>query len=163
MRILHITGYYNKHVSYQENLLPRGERKHKNKVYIISTNSNPPYDKTGRYDRNVEWDGLPIIRLKTLFRVKTWPIVYVPLRLILRINPDVIFLHDVNPYTIQILLMRKIGLLKNVKLFFDCHSEVGKDNKNFAIRKYNWLMKIIFKFSLISSLPSKVYSLLKTF
>ena len=150
MNILHITGYYNKNVSYQENLLPKGERKHKNNVYIITSNMKPSYGlgAINYYDCNVECDGgIPIIRLKTrLLLKKSWPIIYVPLKLIRRINPDVIFLHDVNPYTIQILLMSKIGLLKGVKLFFDCHSEVGKDNINFAIQKYNWFMKYFFKF-----------------
>lgn len=146
MKILHITGYYNKYVSYQENLLPKGEREYKNNVYIITSNTKPRYYGAGYYDRNVEWDCIPIIRLKTWFLLKkSWPIIYVPLKLIRRINPSVIFLHDVNPYTIQILLMSKIGLLKGVKLFFDCHSEVGKDNKNFAIRKYNLFMKYFFK------------------
>ena len=145
MKILHITGFYNREVSYQENLIPLGEKKLGNKVYILTSDLNPKYDVSNKYTAGVERHHLPIIRIKTRFSIKGIPVMYIPLSLIKRINPDVIFMHDVNPYTIQIVLMHHFGLLGGAKLFWDCHSEVGKDNKNFLIRRYNTLFRYFFR------------------
>lgn len=145
MKILHITGFYNKKISYQENLLPYGERRLGNSVYILTSTSRTNFDVDELYKSGIERDGLPIIRIKTLFSIKGIPIFYVPYKLLKRINPDIIFLHDINPYTIQILLIRGMGFMRKTKFYFDCHSEAGKDNKNYLIRFYNKIFKYFFK------------------
>ena len=74
MKILHITGYYNEDLAYQENMLTRGQHELGNEVLVLT--SNILYDipsLEGSRLKNIGetiLDGITIIRTKAIIEIK---------------------------------------------------------------------------------------------
>ena len=141
MRGIHITGFFHPSVSYQENLIPYGQKLLGSKVYIITSTLRPSFDNGMDFSPGVRKKHVPILRVAPFGVFKSLPLFFVSYRLVKRLRPEFIFLHDVSLATFQFLLLKKIGLLSNVNLVFDCHSEVGKDSVKLSSRILHKIVK----------------------
>lgn len=142
-KVLHITGYFDERMVYQENLLPLGEKFHGAKPYIV-TSDVLPFSKDVLKKGVSYVDGIPVIRIKTLFHIQPkLPFFLIAYKLIKRLKPDVIFVHGIGPILLQVLLY---SLFSNFRIVFDCHSEPSKHNKKFIGILYHRFFRYLMLF-----------------
>jgi glycosyltransferase involved in cell wall biosynthesis len=145
-RIVHVTGYYIDTMSYQENIFPAAQKKIGNSVYIITSSYFPDFVSNPKDCKQVSLrNSVPVIRIKGFFHIKNkLPFFLVSIKLLKRLNPDIVFVHDSTPNIILVVLYK---LLFNKKMFIqiDFHSEVGKDNIRLLGRVYHFFYKILYK------------------
>lgn len=150
MEIVHLTGYFNEKVAYQENLLTRGQIELGHSVSVICSNLLIEIQSTrgkrvlkpGIYD----YDDLKVYRLKYLIEIKKNSLVlfFRTIRCLKSIKPDYIFIHDKGFYVLSALLYKLI-YNKNILLRMDFHSDFTNSMNSRFGKYYHFLFKIIFK------------------
>ena len=144
MKLVHLTGYFSKTMSYQENLLPAGQQMLGFKTYCLTSNVFPDYVKEDDKKNIFRSRKFIVIRLQALFHIKNkLPFFYVPYRLLKRIKPDVLMVHDVGPSLFWALIYKLLN--PNVWLQVDFHSELNKDAVSTLSKFYHAFYRIIFK------------------
>lgn len=150
MKILHITGYYNEDLAYQENMLTRGQHELGNEVLVLT--SNLLYDipsLEGSRLKNIGetiLDGITIIRTKAIIEIKKNSFVYFlnVLSNLKRISPDYIFIHDKGAYLPQI-IWYKCFINKNVILRMDFHSDFTNSLNSRLGFVFHYFFKLFFQ------------------
>jgi glycosyltransferase involved in cell wall biosynthesis len=150
MKILHITGYFNEKVAYQENMLTQGQTELGHSVYVLTSNllieipsnKNNRVVKTGTYDYN----GITIVRTPHTIEIKKNSLVYFQkvLKNLIKIKPDYIFVHDKGTYIFSVLFY-KIFFNRNMLLRMDFHSDFTNSMNSKFGKYYHFIFKIIFK------------------
>lgn len=147
MKILHICQYYNDGWGYQENLLPRYQKKLGHDVVVVTSDRRPFYidDKSSRivgtgtfYDNGVRIERIPI-----KWEFKNRFVIFKNLMQILeKEKPDYIFHHGLTmPSLITAVRYKKKH--PGVFLATDNHSDLNISARNIAWRKfyYEWFWK----------------------
>lgn len=157
--IVHIdfTGTYNESTNYQENLLPRENRKHGHKVFFIGTCYMWDNGKEKKVDPSIRVldDGVVLYRLPYKHIVNDWisrkvravPGVY---SLLEKLNPDIIMIHCLQSFAyLQVAKYKRNH--SNVVLYADSHTDKYNSARNFISRIilhgmfYRGIFKIIEK------------------
>ena len=151
MKILHITGYFNEKVAYQENMITKGQNELGHSVYVLTSdlligipsNENKRVVSTGTFDHN----GITIVRTPHKFEIKKNSLVYFKnvLKNLRIIRPDYIFVHDKGTYIFSVLFY-KIFFNRDMLLRMDFHSDFTNSMNSIFGKYYHFLFRIIFKF-----------------
>lgn len=154
MKILHICQYYNDGWGYQENLLPRYQKKLDHDVVVVTSDRRPFYasDKNPRiigtgtfYDKDIRIERIPI-----KWEFKNRFVVFKDLMSVLRREkPDYIFHHGLTMPSLATAAKYK-RRHSNVFLAADNHSDLNISARNILWRKfyYEWLWKSKLKHNL---------------
>lgn len=148
MRIIHLNGYFKEDLAYQENFLTVGQLELGHEVILISSRYEPEL-KINKLNRRLpagetNYKGVRVIRVEDFFELKKNALVIIKniLPLFKRLNPDVIFFHDVSPSLFYGILYK---LCKpNVKLHIDFHSDEGNARSSLIGPYYHFFWKIFF-------------------
>jgi len=147
--ITHVTGYFVEGMAYQENLLPAGQGELGHNVFVITGDIDPDYgfNSESRIHCACEthYQNFALIRLKTWTEVKNkGPILRGLFKTIRKIDPDILFIHDVGPSLI-VGLLYKFAFGK-VRLHFDCHSDFANALKSPLGPIYHGFFRLLFYF-----------------
>ena len=158
MKILHIVDYLMPQMGYQEFLLPKWNKIHKQDTYIITSNKYypvPNYEQTwkkflGNRERKQGWfniEGVKVLKKKINFEISSRPWMSNLEEEVLKISPDVIMVHGTTSFSaLRIALLCKYN---NIPCLFDNHMV-------FSVVKKNFLAKIFYFF--VKKLLSKIIS-----
>lgn len=153
MKIVHLClcGPYNDNWGYQENIIPKYNRKDGHEVTVITSTlvnstKNHGYERTSAKEYYLE-DGIKVIRLpfikffiKNLIeRLRIYKNLYQTLK---NENPDLIFVHEVSFWNVDSVIKYKMSK-KNVKIYADNHADYENSARN-LISKY-LIHRIIWK------------------
>ncbi len=143
MKILHccLAAFYNDGYAYQENILPKMHRQQGHEVRIVASTEtfldkmNLGYTEPRKY---VNEDGIPVIRLPYAG--------FLPLKIAAKLRiykglaeelnefqPDVIFLHDVQFLSVDVIVRYKKAH-PNVRVYADSHTDYGNSARTFISR-----------------------------
>ncbi|EMS32415.1 glycosyltransferase [Mariniradius saccharolyticus AK6] len=151
MKILHccLAAFYIDNFGYQENILPKMHKLLGHDVTILASTetyigSKLGYTSPGEY---INENGIPVKRIPYSRFIPS--VLVRKLRLyegigafLKKVNPDIIFLHDVQFLSI-VEIVRFAQRNPNVKIYADGHTDFGNSAKNWVSR--NILHKVIYK------------------
>jgi 1,2-diacylglycerol 3-alpha-glucosyltransferase len=150
MRILHLNGYFKEDLAYQENFLTIGQLELGHEVILISSRYEPEL-KINKLNRKrpageTIYKGIRVIRVDDYFELKKNALVLIKniLPLFKRLNPDIIFFHDVSPSLFYGVIYKWIN--PRVKLHIDFHSDEGNARSSFIGPLYHFFWKLFFYF-----------------
>lgn len=148
MRIVHITGYFVEEMSYQENLLPVGQHELGHEVIILTGINNPDFgfNSSNRTNKILQfiYKGVKVIRLNHYIELNNkGPILKDLYGYLKKLNPDVLFVHDIGTSLLTALLY-KIWF-PNVILQFDSHSTIHNSRTSFIGPLYHYFYKVLFQ------------------
>ena len=155
MKIVHIApnAPYNDYWGYQDNLLPKYQRKLGHDVTMIITNRMHKDGKIVETECSdyILNDGVRVIRLAyRKFRLpKTGSLTYIPVYgLLEELKPDFIFYHGLVSYTI-VDVVKYVKKHKNCKVVQDNHLDynIGKDSKTFKEKVLRTWYRLLNKYS----------------
>ncbi|SDD99335.1 Glycosyltransferase involved in cell wall bisynthesis [Bhargavaea beijingensis] len=169
MKIVHLclSSFYIDEFGYQENLIPKYNKKDGHEVTIIAstftynkTNGEPSTVDVGEYINN---DGVKVIRVDYKYnfwgffndKIKIFDGTY---QLLERENPDIIFCHGIQFLDLYN-VTKYVEKHPNCKLIADTHATEANSGKNFISREL--LHKIIYKRAIQKSLKNieKIYAI----
>ena len=149
MNIVHFNGYFKEDLAYQENFLTVGQAELGNNVTLL----------TSRYETDVKvntktrkhppgefpYKGIKVIRVDDYIEIKHNALVLTKslLPLFNKLNPDIIFFHDVSPALFYGIIYKRKN--PKVKLHIDFHSDLGNARSSLIGPLYHYIWKIFFK------------------
>lgn len=149
MKIVHFNGYFNEDLAYQENFLTLGQSELGHDVTLL----------TSRYEMDVKvnsktrkrpagesiYKGIKVIRVDHYLEIKHNALVLTKslLPFFNKLNPDIIFFHDVSPALIYGIIYKL--LYPRVRLHIDFHSDAGNARSSFIGPLYHFIWKIFFR------------------
>jgi len=140
MKVVHIciSNPYIDGWGYQENLLPKYMAKSGCEVHVVAaSNSLPGYlsqevkNEIFRKGKNYEFDGIFVHRIPVLPFSESLVIPFHLFSMVKTINPDMIFHHNINPFS---LLVSALSKKKGCLLFADNHADDINCSKFFLWR-----------------------------
>ena len=150
MKIVHVclNGIVTDGWDYQDNLLPKYQKKHNNDVIMIT--SQWIYNKSGKIEKTdkdeylnengIKTYRIPLKHGNVFSKLKTYNGLY---ELLLKENPDIVFLHDFQCLD-SLKVVKYVKKNKNVVLYCDNHADFTNSATNFLSKKV--LHGIIWKF-----------------
>ncbi len=153
-----LSCFYIDKANYQENVIPRLNKKDGHDVMIIAStevfvnNIIPGYTQPGKY---INEDGIPVLRLpyKNILlrsisnKVRAYPNLY---KSIADFAPDIIFFHGAAAYALHTVAKYK-RLNPQIRFFVDSHADFNNSAKNFLSKHV--LHKIFYKNIIKKCLP----------
>lgn len=154
MKIVHVASYYMPQLSYHEPYLAKEHAKLGHDVYVITSDKAYPLGiyksleqslgtrnlKTGFYKD----DGVTVIRLKTLFEVSMRPWIQGMEKILVSLNPDLIYVHTITGiHSIRIAFLKAIRKIKG-RLIYDDHMHYGVMKKGVLGKLFYSIYRIIF-------------------
>jgi len=166
VKILHLINYFNDNLDYQENRLINLQKINGHKVNLITSDRFFPfkdynllYKKTlgNRIVGSKEYlyKGVSIKRKKVFFENKNHAqCFFFNILDVIKLNPDIIHIHNCGTYTFISTLIYSFFLKKRV--FVDCHQDKNNTKNSFLNKVHNYIWKIIysiFRTTIICFLP----------
>ena len=154
MKILHLINYFNDDLDYQENRLINLQKNNGHKVNLITSDRFFPfkdydllYKKTlgNRVVGSKEYlyKGVNIKRKKVFFEIKNHAqCFFFNILDVIKLNPDIIHIHNCGTYTFISTLIYSLLLKK--KVFIDCHQDKNNTKNSFLNKIHNYIWKIIY-------------------
>lgn len=155
MKILHVclANYYADHHTYQENLLPAAHKKMGYEVEILAStesfneNNEIDYTAASQYftEDRIKITRLPYVGCVPFYLRKKFRIYRGIKSEFIRIDPDIVFIHDVQFLSVFLIvnLIKKRRKEKPIKVIADCHADFSNSARNFI--SYHILHKMIYK------------------
>lgn len=155
MKILHVclANYYADGHSYQENLLPVAHKRMGYEVEILASTETfndlnaLDYVTPSQYysEDEILITRIPYIKYIPSFLQKKLRIYKGVVSQLTRINPDIIFIHDVQFLSVFsfVKLIKKQRKNHSIKVFADCHADFTNSARNFF--SYWFLHKLIYR------------------
>ena len=94
MKIVHVTGYFDPNVGYEETYLSLNQKELGHEVYVITTDRNPKIPGVKITELESEFEGVKIIRLPVIFGIKDFLVVKGMKKILKEIKPDVVHVHE---------------------------------------------------------------------
>ncbi len=94
MKIVHVTGYFDPDVGYEETYLSLNQRELGNEVYVITTDRNPKIPGVKIRELESEFRGVKIFRLPVVFGIRDFLIVRGMKSILKKVKPDVVHVHE---------------------------------------------------------------------
>ena len=154
MKILHLINYFNDNLDYQENRLINLQKINGHKVNLITSDRFFPfknydllYKKTlgSRIVGSKEYlyKGVSIKRKKVFFENKKHAqCFFFNILDVIKLNPDIIHIHNCGTYTFMSTLIYSFFLKK--KVFVDCHQDKNNTKNSFLNLVHNYIWRIIY-------------------
>lgn len=158
MKIIHVIDYFQPKLGYQEYFLAKYQKKLGHNVCVVTSDRYFPFDnyqnlfghvlgkrilKPGKFVER----GVDVYRLPVFFEYKTVIIIRNLYKILQKLKPDLVFMHNMMGSTaIQVALFKD---KLRYKLFYDTHtSELNTDFKSSLFRKiyYSFFVKKAVKF-----------------
>lgn len=160
MRIVHVTGYFVINMAYQENLLPVGQFELGHDVFILTGRNEPDFGfnrETRRHPKtHFNYRGVNVIRLDDYFEITNkGPILRGLLLQLYKLQPDILFIHDVGTSFLAGLLYKLLN--PQVRLQVDCHSTPANARNSKIGPLYHGIFKILFQ--LFSSKFDRIFAI----